>query len=137
MAQLCAGATYATRPSFHCNSAISESGECSGPKPSRTNSDCTPLGGGTGGSRCFIEEEQVGGRLCQGTAVSRSHRPGLDWVGVLRPAGAYMLIVPCRVLRELRSHHFSTLLGGQLSGSVSHLPVSGGDLRTRGMRASR
>jgi len=66
MAQLCAGATYATRPSFHCNSAISESGECSGPKPSRTNSDCTPLGGGTGGSRCFIEEEQVGGTALPG-----------------------------------------------------------------------
>ena len=26
----------------------------------------------------------------QGTAVSRSHRPVLDWVGVLRPAGACM-----------------------------------------------
>jgi hypothetical protein len=50
MAQLCAGAMYATRPSFHCNSAISESGECPVPKPSRTTSDCAPLGGGTGGS---------------------------------------------------------------------------------------
>src|SRR6516165_8939522 len=49
----------------------------------------------------------------------------------VRPAGAYMLIVPCRVLGELRSHHFSTLLGGPLSGSVSRLPVSGGDLRAR------
>jgi hypothetical protein len=37
-----------------------------------------------------------------------------------------MLIVPCRVLGELRSHHFSTLPGGQLSGSVSRLPVSDG-----------
>ena len=54
-----------------------------------------------------------------------------------RPAGACMLIVPCRVLGELRPHHFSTLSGGQLSGSVSRLPVSGGDLRMRGMRASR
>ena len=43
MAQLCAGAMYATRPSFHFISAISESGECPVPKRSRTNSElCAP-----------------------------------------------------------------------------------------------
>jgi len=82
-------------------------------------------------------EEPAHGQLRQGTAVSRSHRPVLDWVGVLRAVAACMLIVPCRVLGELRSHHFSTLLGGQLSGSVSRLLVSGGDLRIRGMTVSR
>ena len=83
MAQLRAGAMYATRPSFHCNSAISESGECPIPHPSRTTSDCTPLGGGTGGSNHLCSS---GESTSRGILPSHGEKPAFR-AGV-GPAGA-------------------------------------------------